>query len=242
MVRSPTAGAEKVKPKEAFLPAVKVYAAFLLLYALFFWLKPFDFPDPNVGVPRESQNLLFWLKVMSFQPLLEVAWVVFLYGMARWFSAGTLALRMTAAVFAAAAPFILILLYYQNFIPKSLFALGAAAWIGFSLWYAKGQSWEPLRELLAFMLALNAVGIALLVPMVLFTAMRSQQLFMLSQGLGGFWLLGAGALGLRQLTGLRMSRAFMAMLLSMFLQIAFAFTLHLLGVVPKEILKAILYA
>lgn len=242
MVRSPSAGAEKARPREAFAPAVKVYAAFVLLYALFFWLKPFDFPDPNVGVPRETQGLLFWLKAMAFQPLLEVAWVVFLYGMARWFSAGGLTMRMAVAVFAAAAPFILIVLYYQNEIPKAAFAAGAAAWIGFSLWYARGESWEPLRELLAFMLALNAIGIALLVPMVLFTAARSQQLFMLTQGLGGFWLLGAGALGLRQLTGLRMSRAFMAMLLSMFLQIAFAFTLHLLGVVPKEILKAILYA
>lgn len=242
MVRSPSAGAEKARPREALPASLRVYAAFLLLYALFFWLKPFDFPDPNVGVPREAQGLLFWLKVMGFQPLLEAAWVVFLLGMARWFAAGRLAPRLLTGVLWTAAPFILLVVYHQNAMPKALFAAGGALWLASYGLVIKREDLGALRELLSFMLALNAIGIALLVPMTLLTAARSRELFMLTQGLGGFWLLGAGALGLRKLTGLRMSRAFLSMLLSMFMQIAFTFLLYMLGIVPKEILKALLYA
>lgn len=242
IVRSPSAGAEKARPKEALPASARVYAAFLILYALFFWLKPFDFPDPNVGVPRETQGLTFWLKVMCFQPLLEAAWVVFLLGMARWFGEGRLAFRLIVGTFWTAAPFILLVLYHGSQMPKWAFAAGAALWLASYALVIKREDAGPLRELLSFMLALNAVGIALLVPMTLLTAMRSKELFMLTQGLGGIWLLGAGALGVRQLTGLRMSRAFLAMLLSMFMQIAFTFTLHMLGIVPKEILKALVYA
>jgi len=54
------------------------------------------------------------------------------------------------------------------------------------------------------------------------------------------WMLGAGTLGLRELCALRLPRAFMAMLLSLVFQISAAFTLHLLGLVPKDILKAMM--
>ena len=92
------------------------------------------------------------------------------------------------------------------------------------------------------MLGLNAVGIVLLVPMTVAVFMDAPEVFTITQAIGGPWILGWGTVGLRELTGLRLPRAFMAMLFSMFLQIALAFTLHLLGIVPKEILKALFYA
>jgi hypothetical protein len=82
----------------------------------------------------------------------------------------------------------------------------------------------------------------MLVPMGLAASLRSKELFMASQAAGGFWILGCATVGLRRLTGLRLPRVFMAVLLSMFFQIALAFTLHILGLVPKDILKALLYA
>jgi hypothetical protein len=117
-----------------------------------------------------------------------------------------------------------------------------ACWLGlmaFGAERAPRGDWKPLA---AFMLALNAVGLIMLGPMELAVFADSEQLFKFAQIAGGLWILGAGTLGLRALTGMRLPRCFMAVLLSMFMQIAFAFSLHMLGLVPKDILKALLYA
>jgi hypothetical protein len=82
----------------------------------------------------------------------------------------------------------------------------------------------------------------MLPPMAAAVAARSPDLFMGAQVVEGLWLLGVGTLGLRALTGLRLPRAFMSMLLAMLFQVAFAFTLYMLGLVPPEILKALLYS
>jgi hypothetical protein len=92
------------------------------------------------------------------------------------------------------------------------------------------------------MLGVNAIGIVMLAPMSLAALLRSSSLFMATQVVGGFWILGWSTVGLRKLTGMRLPRAFMAVLLSMFFQVAAAVTLHKLGLVSKDILKALLYA
>ena len=92
------------------------------------------------------------------------------------------------------------------------------------------------------MLGVNVIGVALIPLMTVAVRARSAGAVTTVQALGGLWMRGVGTLGLRQLTGLRLPRAFMALLFSMVFQIAVAFTLHLLGIVPKDILKALLYA
>jgi hypothetical protein len=82
----------------------------------------------------------------------------------------------------------------------------------------------------------------MLLPMALAVFIDADSLFKGAQIAGGLWVLLCGTLGLRALTDLRLPRCFMAVLMSMFMQIAFAFTLHMLGIVPKDILKALLYA
>ena len=94
----------------------------------------------------------------------------------------------------------------------------------------------------SLMCALNIVGLLLLAPMWLSVQLGAEGLFKGAQIAGGLWILGCGTLGLRALTGLRLPRCFMSVLLSMFMQIALAFTLHMLGLVPKDILKALLLA
>ena len=56
------------------------------------------------------------------------------------------------------------------------------------------------------------------------------------------WLKHVFLPGLRRLTGLRLPRVLMAVLLSLPFQVAVVIALYLLGLVPKDILKTLIYA
>lgn len=240
---SPTRTASESGKAETLRPAILLYAAFLLGYTLFFWVKPLDFPDTGAVVSDQSLGLVFWIKVMLWQPPLEAAWIIFLMGFVAWFQKGGLPVRLVAGAAWTALPFILMAAYLQkNGIPKWAFAAGALG--SFALFYpvlrkTPAAAWRPV---VAFMLSINVIGLVLLLPMSAAVLIRHTGFFDCSQIAGGLWILGVGTLGLRELTGLRLPRAFMALLFSMFFQVALAFSLHLLGIVPKEILKALLYA
>lgn len=240
---SPAQAAREARKEENLRPALYLYSAFLLGYMLFFWIKPANFPDTGAALPGESQSLLFWLKVMIWQPPLEAAWILFLMGFIVWFRSGGLPLRLAAATAWTALPFILMAAYVQKGgIPK--WAFGAAATAAFALFYPllRKAPARDLKPVITFMLSINVIGLVLLAPMSAVVLIGHSGFFNFSQIVGGLWILGVGTLGLRELTGLRLPRAFMSLLFSMFFQVAFAFTLHLLGLVPKEILKALLYA
>lgn len=241
---SPTRAAQAAKePKELWVNA-RIYLAFVVASMLLFWLKPFDFPDANAPLPRETQNLAFWLKVMLWQPPLEVAWIASVVGLIEWLRKGSLGPRMVAGVAWAAGSVFLIVAYAQKNggISKPAFAAGVA--IVFGLFVPLLRRTEPAERLrlASFLLGMNAIGLLMLAGMAAATLAGSPSLFQGAQIAGGLWMMGAAALGVRELSGLRMPRAFMAVFLSLVFQITIAVSLHLLGVVPKDILKALLYA
>jgi hypothetical protein len=237
---SPSRAAEGSQDGDNLAPCLWIYIVFILGTMLFFMIKPFDFPDQSAAYPPT-----FWLKVTLWQPILEAAWMAFLLGLVLWFKQGSLPMKLTSSVAWAAAPFVLIAASSAvgaEAAGKWVLGLGAAAWIGLfaPLWRRLTRA-EALPVVI-FMLGINVIGVVMLAPMILAALLRSSNFFMATQVLGGFWILGWSTLGLRKLTGLRLPRAFMAVLLSMFFQIAVAITLHKLGLVSKDILKALLYA
>ena len=240
---APSQAAQASRDKANLAPNVIIYALFATASLIFFWLKPFDFPDANAALPGKARGLLFWFKVMLWQPPLELAWIAFLLGLTQWLRGGKLVVRLTAAALWTALTFVLIISYWQKLGLGQLgFALGCLA--SFALFVPAVRNFPAAERLpvVSFMLGLNALGLIMLAPTALAAALRSSVLFNAAQIAGGIWMIGAGALGLRRLTGIRLARAFMAMLLSMFFQIALACALYLLGVVPKDILQALLYA
>lgn len=242
-VRSPERAAEACLERDSLAPNVALYAAFAVASMLFFWLKPFDFPDINAAFPRDEQGLLFWFKVTLWQPPLEAAWILFLLGLTQWLRSGVLGLKLLSGVLWTAVPLALIAAYTQTHgLSKPLFALGEAASFALFVPLLAGFPKEELFPVASFMIGLNVLGLIMLAPMIAAVPLASPSLFNAAQLAGGLWMLGAGTLGLRRLTGMRLPRAFMAVLLSMFFQISLAFALHFLGLVPKEILKALLYA
>lgn len=238
----PKRAAEESRRPGSLTPALWIYLVYLLASAVFFAWKPFDFPDPAAPFPRETQNLWFWLKVMLWQPPLELLWIGLLLALVEWFRAGKLFFRLVAAVAATAVPFVLLVVYKQGGLGWWGFALLSLVWAALMAFWAARAPAESWRPVAALMLALNAIGLLMLAPMALSAAVGSPQLFQAAQIGGGLWVLLCGTLALRALTGLRLPRCFMAVLLSMFMQIAVAFTLHMLGLVPKDILKALLLA
>ncbi len=239
----PSRGAEENR-KDGNIPQnLAIYALFLIGSLIFYWLKPWNSPDQYAPFPRDVQNFYFWFRVMLWQPPLEIAWIACLLGLVSWLEKGNLMVRLTSALAWTAAPFILIVLYAQKQgIPKPLFTLGEI--ISFALFIPllrrwKKENWIPIA---GFMLGINVIGLIVLIPMAISVVLKSTRLFDASQIIGGLWMLWAGMMGLRALNGMRLSRAFLAMLFSLFFQIAFAFALHFIGIVPKEILKALLYA
>jgi hypothetical protein len=239
---SPSRAAELSRDEDNLVPSAIIYAAFTLAYLLFFAWKPFDFPDATAPYPREAQGLFFWFKVMLWQPPLEAAWIAFLLGLSIWLGGGSLPLRLISAVVWAAAPFALMAVYAGTHMSKIPLALGTAIWLGLFIPLWRRVQRSQAMSMISLMLGLNAIGLAILPGMIVAALLRSSSLFTAVQAGGALWLLGCGGLGLRALTGMRLPRAFLAMILSMFFQVALAFALHLLGVVPKDILKALLYA
>lgn len=237
---SPQQAAKSCKKSGVDADCLWLYAIATFAFMVVFWLKPFDFPDPNVPVPTELQDFAFWLRAEAWQPVLEFGWIVFLLGFLRFYQKGSWPVRLAASVLWTAAPFILIVLYAQiHAFPKWGFALGCLAWVGsfYPVLKKTGRAdWWPLIN---FSAGVNAVAIPIVLALAVSVWTRTPELFKAGQIAGGLWLLGATTVGVRELSGLRLPRAFMAVILSAFLQFALTFCLHFLG--AHGVLKALYY-
>lgn len=240
---SPSKAAAEARSPRSLSVNARIYGLFLLLWAVFFWLKPFDFPDANAGLPLTARGPLFWLKAALWQLPVELLLVFLLLGLLEWMREGSLPFKLVCAVGWTLASFVLVVAYAQKMgLSKAALAFGGlVSFAPFAL-LARRVKKEDARAVLSFLLGVNAVGLPMLAGMALATAAGLPVLFKGAQIAGGFWMIGASAVGLRELSGLRMARAFMAFLLSLFLQILFVLVLYFLGLVPDDILRgALLY-
>ena len=237
---SPTRAARDCRAPRILTPCVVLYVLATAGFMVLFWLKPFDFPDADAAVPREMRDLGYWLKAELWQPLLEAGWIVFLLGLLRYFRRGSWPVRLASAVLWTAVPFIVLAAYAQaRAFPKPALAAATAAWMALFIPLLKEAGREDWCPIVNFSLGANAIAFPLLAALGIATAAGRAEAFKALQILGGLWLLGAMTLGARELSGLRLPRAFMAVVLSAFMQFALAFSLHFLG--AEGVLKALLY-
>lgn len=239
-MRSPAKAAREYDKPQLDLGCLWLYVLSTAAFMLLFWLKPFDFPDRTAPVPFEMQDLGYWLKAELWQPVLEAGWVFFLLGLLRFYRAGSWPVRLASSVLWTAAPYILIVTYAQTHaFPKWAFALGSAAWLASFIPVVRKAGKNDWWPLINFSMGVNAIGLPIVALLAFSVVIGQGQLFTAAQIAGGLWLLGATTLGIRELTGLRLPRAFMAVILSAFLQFALAFCLHFLG--AQGVLKALFY-
>lgn len=239
---SPAKAASACATDRALRDAAVVYGLTLLGAAVFYRLKPYDFPDANAAVPMGPQGLLFWLKVMLWQPLLMAALIAFCGVLLRWLKDGWLPVKAVSAVAWSAAPLILTVFYARHALPKAAFAVLMILWAVPAALVARTVPAREWRPLAAFLLGLNAVQLAALFPETVVTAMRWEAGYKGVVGLAGLWMLVGGALGLKTLPPQRpLPRAMLALLFALVLQIVVVVAAFMLGWLPVETLKALLY-
>ncbi|MBI5210994.1 MAG: hypothetical protein HY927_13575 [Elusimicrobia bacterium] len=242
VLASPTEAARSCLGGRNLAPSLWIYAACLAAFGAYNWLKPPGFPAGQ-SFPVEDPGLGHSLQVALWNIPLEAGWIVFLMGLARFFESGTLIVRMVLGVAWAAASIVLLVLYAElHKFGKGGLLAGALAWLGlfYPLTRRVGASeWLPLAS---FMLAINAIAVVLAAPLTVAALARAEDAHKAAQVIGGLWLLGASTLGLRELRGMRLSRAFMAIFLTMVFQVTLSFTLYFAGLAPREILMALFSA
>jgi hypothetical protein len=244
---SPSKAAAACETDTALRDSLVVYGLTLLGAAVFQYWKPYDFPDANAAVPMAAQGFFFWLKVMMWQPVLMAFLIGFTGALLHWMKDGWLPLKVFTAFFWSAIPAILMVCYLPkesgpSLITKLQFRVLFALWIGptvYAMKRAPASSWRPLAALL---LVMNVVQLATYVPEAIVTVMRWEAGYKAVVGAAGFWMLIAGALGLKHLQPARpLPRAVLPLLFALVLQIEVVFAAFMLGWLPVETLKALIY-
>ncbi len=239
---SPAKAAAACAEDRALSDALKLYGLTLLAAAIFYRFKPYDFPDANASVPMGPQGILFWLGVMLWQPLLMAALIAFCAVLLRWLRDGWLPLKVASSFFWCAIPLILTIFYVKNAIPKSVFAVLMILWGVPGVCVGRGVPFREWRLLATFLLALNVLQLVVLLPEAVVTALRWEAGYKGVVGLAGLWMLLGGALGLKALPPQRpLPRALLPLLFALVLQIEVVVAAFMLGWLPVETLKALLY-
>ena len=239
---SPSKAAAACSEDGALLDSLKIYGLTLLTAAVFYRFKPYNFPDASAAIPMAPQGILFWLKVMLWQPLLMAALIGFCGLLMRWTKDGWLPLKIATSLFWSATPLILTVLYVKSSVPKSIFAVLLVVWIVPGVLIARRVPAREWRTLAAFLLGLNAVELAAMLPEAVVTMLRWEAGYKGVLGLAGFWMLIGGALGLKSIPPVRpLPRALLPLLFALVLQITVVVATFMLGWLPVETLKALLY-
>lgn len=244
VVARPSRAVERVlaEPAAALKPALGILASYMAVSAVFYWLKPDSFPPPPEAyvAPDSPRSLWFWLRVQCWTPPLAAV----LIATTAWFSGvlkgGKLPLRLTGAVLSAAIPVLLLVLHANGRVGTPLFAGVWLALLGLMVpgWRAiERRSWLALA---AVLLAANAPALALVPVFSAAVFLRSAAFYHALEMLLLFWTLGVCAFGVGRALEMPTARAFAAVFLGFIAQIFFVFSMHNAGLLPKDVLKALM--
>lgn len=222
--------------------AAGVLLVYMAVSALFYRWKPEGFPTPPEGwtPPEVPRGLWFWVRVQLWTPLLTAV----LLATTAWFSqllrGEHLPRRMLAAVLSGAIPVLLLVVYANHLIPGWAFG---GAWLGLAALMAPGYRrltpgrWAPLASV---MMAVNGLALAA-TPLFVVAVLAGAETFyhVLEFGLL-FWTLGVATVAVGEVLDLPAARAFAAVFLGLLAQILFVFSMSTLGLLPNDVLKALM--
>lgn len=237
----PAEAAEHVKSPEAFRAALVLWAVWVAASMLFTWLKPAGFPEPAMAA-LPSRPPLFWLRVLFWQPILAAVLVAFIGIALRWLSSGWLAFKLAVGVAWSVAPFIVSFAYVKGHLTGLPASALLAAWLAVVAWYGRSIPLEAWRRTATVMLGLNGIPLlslaveAVIIPTGSLTAYKALMVVVL------LWVLGASALIFKRAENLSTPRALAAVFFALLAQNIFVGTAFLLGWMPLEVLKVLMYA
>ncbi|MFH1725336.1 MAG: hypothetical protein ABII00_12045 [Elusimicrobiota bacterium] len=246
LLRRPARALDRIleAPGAGLGQALWIYLAYLVTAVLFYTLKPDGFPPPlpDAPPPAFERGILFWMKVHAWGPVLAAIWIAMTAWFGRLLRGGRLPVRLFAAALCGLAPLLLIFVYNNTGMPRWGFGL---CWLmlvsamipGFRR--VERGVWKPLA---AVLLAVNAVAVAML-PLFMGAVLARHALsYHVLELAMLFWTLGLAAFGVSRVMGIQTARAFAAIFLSVVCQVFFVFSMRLLGLLPKEVLKALMTA
>lgn len=237
----PAEAAAEIRKPEALRAALLLWAVWVAASMLFTLLKPAGFPEPQMAA-LPSRPPLFWLRVLFWQPVLAAVLVGFVGIALRWLSSGWLALKLATGVAWSVLPFLLSVAYVKGAFGGVSASALLAAWLGVTVWYGRAVPAESWRRVASGMLGLNGIPLLslavelLIIPTGSLTAYKSLMVVVL------LWVLGAAALLFKRSEELSTPRALAAVFFALLAQNVFVGTAFLLGWLPLEVLKVLMYA
>ena len=240
---SPSKAAEACLNKEALGSGLKLYAVLAIAELASSWFNPLSFLDPNAPV-LPPHTAAFWLRVAMWEPVLFALSVFFSVLVLEWMREGWLPLKTAVATFWSAVPVALALSYAS---PRMTLARGVyiallAVWILPALWLARRVPAENWRKIGVFLLGLNAIQlVCLALEYATVVPMRSIAGFYVLSLLSVAWLLACAGVGLRRLCEISTARAVLGFLFAILVSSVVPALAYLLGLMPMEVLKVVLY-
>lgn len=244
LVASPGRAAERLKSDPDALPAaLAIYLAYLVVSVAYYSWKPADFPaiaDAPMARTPLPQSPVFWARVQAWNPVLTGIWLFFLGWFVAQLKTGRLVLKIFVTALVWVVPSVVIVLWAGGQAPKLALLAAWAIVIAPMLPGLRAKPVEEWRPLAGLTLSIITVNLVLCPLFVFAVAARSQLMYQGLELVMLFWTLGLGAVVLGRLEGMPTPRAFAAIFFSMVAQMAAVFSLHIGGVVSKDILKALM--
>jgi hypothetical protein len=240
---SPSKAADACLRKEALSDGLKLYALLAVAELASSWFNPLSFLDPNAPV-TPAHGLGFWMRVAMWEPVLFGLSIFFTVLILDWMREGWLFKKFMAATLWAATPAALAAYYASPTatLHKPLFVMLLAAWCAPALWLSRRVPAEYWRKVGIFLLGLNAIQlVSLAVEYLTVVPLRSKIGFYVLGIVSLVWVLACAGIGLRKLCAMSTARVVLGFILAVLavpIAIGLAFVL---GLMPMEVLKVVLY-
>lgn len=230
------------RPGEAFGPAVLIYIFSTSVHSVFYSLKPVDFPSESAHVLKHALSTWQWLGAeLLWGTLFMAAWFLFLLFFLGISRSGNLPLKLGFALMLTALPLALIACQAGNGVPALALAgiwgavAGLSGFAGFRL--QKHFPHGMLKPLISLFLCASAVTLFIIPLQIAAIRLNWENGYIVALYIGGFWILGLCAAGIRAITGIGLARNVLALVLSVFLNMEMLFSLSLGGLVPENIMR-----
>jgi len=240
---SPSKAADACLKKEALADGLKLYVLFAAAELASSWFNPLSFLDPNAPV-QQPYGLGFWLRVGMWEPVLFGISVIVTVLVLDWMREGWLPLKTATATLWSAIPMILALRYIAPAMAlgKGVTIVLLIAWAVPAFWLSRRIPGERWRKIGVFLLGLNAIQlVTLLVEFATVVPMRSLHGFYALSFLTIGWLLVCVGIGLRKLCATSTPRVVLGYLFAILVVSVIPVVAFLLGLMPMEVLKIVLY-
>lgn len=240
---APSTAADACAHPDALRAGLTVYAVLAVLQLLTSWFNPLSFLDPNAPV-LPPHGLTFWLRVALWEPVLMAMSVFFTVLVTDWMSSGWLPMKTAAATLWTAIPVAMTLAYADAHatLSRKVFVALLAVWAAPAVLLSRRIPEERWRKIGAFILGMSSIQIVcLVVEYATVVPMKSIKGFYAVSGLTLLWVLVAVGVGFRRLCATSTARAVLAFLFALLVSSVVPSLAYLLDLMPKEVLKVILY-